>query len=126
VGFQTTFDFGVKMVKEKLYKKTKRYRPTLKVDLAVVILLMIGLSGTMLVVGYSINPNNEKPGFICYDVATLNQTLNKISEKCGSTLFLKEYGSDNWSVFVTTFKETSDGTIVKQQYVPVSQCLGDD
>lgn len=83
--------------------------------LGIIVLLFLSIS-------LIINTSKEN-NVICYNFKSLNETLNKINDNCGSTFITKEYDSNNWSVFKNNCN--SEG-YCKNIYIDLDNCLKEE
>jgi len=57
---------------------------------------------------------------VCYDVKSLNETLETISGNCHSTFITKQWNDDAWYVFNT---KDCQGEYCKSTYIKLEDCL---
>jgi len=81
---------------------------------------MVGLVFVFLFMFYLKGEENPKEK-VCYDYKSLNESLYKINEVCGSTFITHKWGDDiTWYVFVTNI---CDGKKCESKYYKVDKCL---
>ena len=104
--------------KNMVWKKLKKFEDW-NVALIGIVAILCLLIGVLL--GYLVNPNPAKEkSIVCYNMASINETLNIITTNCGSTFFTKQYGSNDWSIFQSN---VCDGKKCESKYVPLQECI---
>ncbi len=87
------------------------------------ILKIVGLCILLgLIIGFIIGlvADPPTPETICYDMKSLDGTLEKIDENCGSTFITKQYGIEDWFVFTS---DDCKGEYCKTSYINIGDCL---
>jgi len=99
-------------------KKQRERNPSIleKVLLVGILILIVSIF-----ISFIIFKLNQKKSNLCYHMQSLNETLNDIKNKCGSTFITKKYGNEGeWFVF------NSEGCIGKGSscfYTHLEDCL---
>ena len=95
----------------------------LTLTFAIVGVIYIIVSSVSVLLGlFGIGALAQDNSNICYDFKTLNETLNDIDKNCGSTQITKEYGSDDWSVFISGYNNCN-GKTCEAEYIPLNECV---
>jgi len=87
------------------------------------IAIIFFMSITILYLCFLIIERENTSSTICYDLKTLNETLEEIEDNCGSTFFSKQYGSNEWTIFKSN---VCDGITCSHKYIPISECLNEE
>ena len=99
-------------------KQTNKYEKesnAIAIGILIIFLMFISFG-----VGYYYSENFTKRNIIfSMTDGNIDFTPDQLQEKCGSTQLAKEYGSNDWSVFVKTCK----GEYCKHDYVKLKDCL---
>lgn len=71
--------------------------------------------------GYTANPNPAKEkSIVCYDIASINDTLNIIEKNCGGVFITHQFNNQNWFIFQSN---VCDGKKCESKYIPIEQCI---
>ena len=63
---------------------------------------------------------NQVNEITCYDLKSFNETLKIIDKNCHSTFITKQYGSEDWKVFVGN---VCDGIKCENKYYDIKNCI---
>ena len=99
--------------KEKIKKLIEENNHLKIAGIIIIVCLLI------VAIGLTFKLNNENKN-VCYDMKTLNESINKIQENCGSTQITHTWNDEsNWYVFKTTYK----GNKPNYNYYKLEDCI---
>lgn len=105
-------------LKNMVWKKLKKFEDwnVALIGIIAILCLLIGV-----LVGFNVNPNPPKEErIVCYNMASLNETLNTITNNCGGTFITKKFGSNDWSIFQLN---VCDGKKCESKYIKIEDCI---
>ncbi len=99
--------------KEKIKKLIEENNHLKIAGIIIIVCLLI------VAIGLTFKLNNENKN-VCYDMKTLNESINKIQENCGSTQITHGFNDEsNWYVFKTTY----EGNKPNYNYYKLEDCI---